>query len=149
MHSSLTSPTIERLEEQIKWYDDKSTSNRRWYKWLKGVEITAAAMIPIVSFLSGFPILTAFLGGAIVVLEGVQGINQFQRNWIAYRTTCEQLKHEKYLWLAKAGPYSIAAKPEALLAERVESLVSEEHAKWISTMEHSVSTAPRQSGGQN
>ncbi len=143
MHGALPSPTIERLDDQIKWYDRKSVTYQRWYKWLKGLEITVAAMIPLVTFLNGFTFLAALFGAIILILEGVQGINQFQYNWISYRTTSEQLKHEKFLWLAKAGPYSMASRPDALLAERVESLVSEEHAKWISTMEHAAS-----SGGQ-
>jgi hypothetical protein len=50
---------------------------------------------------------------------------------MTYRSTCEALKHEKHLWLAKAGPYLEAANPEALLAERVEALISREHAKWV------------------
>src|SRR6266566_2455496 len=125
MHPSAVNSTVERLDDQIRWYDQKSLSNQRLYKWLKGLEIVAAATIPIVAFLMGFAFLAAVLGATIVVLEGIQGINQFQHNWISYRTTCEQLKHEKYLWLAKAGPYSAATKTESLLAERVESLVSE------------------------
>ncbi|HLZ23716.1 MAG TPA: hypothetical protein VKQ30_16520 [Ktedonobacterales bacterium] len=43
------------------------------------------------------------------------------------------LKHEKYLFLAGAPPYRVAeADRLPLLAERVESLVSQEHAKWVS-----------------
>jgi len=38
-------------------------------------------------------------------------------------------QHEKYVYLAKASPYSGVADARALLAERVESLVSQEHAK--------------------
>jgi hypothetical protein len=45
------------------------------------------------------------------------------------------LKHEKYLYLANAGPYAAATTPRALLAERIESLVSQEHAKWASVQE--------------
>jgi hypothetical protein len=39
------------------------------------------------------------------------------------------LKHEKYTYLAKAAPYVNVADPHALLAERIESLVAQEHAK--------------------
>jgi hypothetical protein len=46
-----------------------------------------------------------------------------------------ELKHEKFLWLAKAGPYATAERPDVLLAERVEALISREHAKWVSTRE--------------
>jgi hypothetical protein len=36
-----------------------------------------------------------------------------------------------------AGPYLNAENPAALLAERIEELVSTEHAKWASEMEQS------------
>jgi hypothetical protein len=37
--------------------------------------------------------------------------------------------------MAQAGPYGAAPDPEALLAERVEGLVSQEHAAWVSQHE--------------
>ena len=46
-----------------------------------------------------------------------------------YRSTAEALKHERYLYLAAAGPYGGDDRVR-VLAERVEGLVSQEHAKW-------------------
>jgi hypothetical protein len=63
---------------------------------------------------------------------------QYQQNWTAYRSTCERLKHEQYLYLAGAGPYAGLAEPAPLLAERVEGLVSQEHAAWASQQEETV-----------
>ena len=120
----------DRLEDQIGWYDKKSISNQRAFKALKVITIIAAATVTLSAAYEAPPLLTAMIGAMIFVVEGLQALNQYQQNWIIYRSTCEELKHEKYLCLAKAGPYSNARKPEALLAERVESLVSREHAKW-------------------
>jgi len=39
-------PTLERLEDQINWYDRKSNQNHRVYKWLKIIEIVAASLVP-------------------------------------------------------------------------------------------------------
>jgi len=125
-------PSMDRLEEQISWYDDKSGFNQGWFKFLKTVEIVLAALIP---FAAGFKwpvVLIGLLGVSIVVIEGLQSLFQFHYNWISYRSTCESLKHEKYLFLANAGPYKSVEDSKALLAERVEALVSHEHAKWIS-----------------
>ncbi|MCX6813125.1 MAG: DUF4231 domain-containing protein [Candidatus Azambacteria bacterium] len=36
-------PTIQRLEEQINWYDRKSNHNQRFFHWLKIIEIVVAA----------------------------------------------------------------------------------------------------------
>jgi|SRR3990170_6526241 len=135
MNEAEINPALGRLEEQRKWYSEKSAENKRRFQSLKVIEIVAAAIIPFAAGYSGLAVLTGLLGVLIVVLEGIQGIYQFHDNWIAYRSTSEALKHEKYLWQAKAGPYMDAENPDALLAERVESLVSIEHAKWVLTQE--------------
>jgi hypothetical protein len=150
--------TMERLDDQIDWYDRRSTRNQNYYKSLKLAVIVIAALIPLLSASPQIP-FTQFevprfvlgaLGAAIAVIEGVQQLNQYQANWISYRSTCEALKHEKYLYLAKAGPYAAASDTHALLAERVESLVSQEHAKWASTQTSAEKAKPsvgNQEGG--
>lgn len=132
-------PIIARLEDQIAWYDRKSLSNQHIYKRIKVIEILAAAMIPFLAALT-FPyvaLITGGLGVVITVLEGLIHLNQYQQNWTTYRSTCEALRHEKFAYLGKATPYAGVADAYALLAERVESLVSQEHAKWASSQEQS------------
>src|SRR5579875_2011823 len=94
-------PTLERLEDQIGWYDHKSNFNQRTFKWMKVIEIGAAGLVPL---FSGFklPWVAGGLGALIAILEGVLQLNQYHYNWITYRSTCESLKHEKYLYLAGA-----------------------------------------------
>jgi Protein of unknown function (DUF4231) len=133
-HAPENDPIMQRLEDQIAWYDRKSMTNQRYFRRIKMVEIGAAAIIP---FLSAFTFprimwVTGGLGVLITILEGMLHLNQYQQNWIAYRSTCESLKHEKYVYLGKAAPYGNTADAHALLAERIESLVSQEHAKWAS-----------------
>jgi uncharacterized protein DUF4231 len=125
-------PTIERLEDQIQWYDTRSVRNQRRYKIMKTVEIAAASLIPLAAGLGAPAYATGGLGALVTVLEGLQHLNQYHNNWITYRSTCEELKHEKYLWTANAGPYKGVEDSYALLAERTEGLISREHAKWIS-----------------
>jgi len=134
--------TVERLEDQINWYDRRSSYNQRMFKWLKGIEIVAAAVIASSAGLQMPAKLTAGLGFLIVILEGLQHLNQYHHNWITYRSTCEALKHEKYLNLANAGPYAMAVDPHILLAERIEGLISQEHAKWVSAREEAGKTRP-------
>jgi|SRR5215472_3471027 len=137
---SESDPIIDRLEDQIRWYDRKSMSCQRIFKRMKVVEIVAAAIIP---FLAGLNLkamlwsawLTGGLGLIVTVLEGLLHLGQYQQNWITYRSTCEALKHEKYLYLGESGPYASVDNPHSLLAERVESLVSQEHAKWASVQQ--------------
>lgn len=126
----------QRLEKQIAWYDTKSMSAQRAYKWTKITEILFAATIP---FVAGINItLTAILGVAITLIEGLQQMNQWAQNWTTYRSTCEALRHEKYSYIGKSGVYEGKEEAEAkrILVQRVESLISTEHSKWISRQEY-------------
>jgi Protein of unknown function (DUF4231) len=133
--STPESPAEARVHDQIAWYDQKSQHNQRWFKGLKICQIVTAAAIPVAAGVSAPVWLVGGGGALIVVLEGLQQLQQYQQNWTTFRATCERLKHEQFLYLAHAGPYGVAPNPEALLAERVESLVSQEHAAWVSQRE--------------
>jgi hypothetical protein len=76
--------------------------------------------------------MTGGLAAVVVLLESAQHLYQFQEHWITYRSTAEALKHERYLYLAKAGPYAGDDRHREL-AERLEALVSQEHAKWAAS----------------
>lgn len=134
--------TLDHLQDQIEWYDGKSGRNQKAFKFLKICTISAAALIPVFAKIDGMSWITVGLGVLIVILEGLQQLNQYHSNWISYRSTCEALKHEKFLYLGKAGMYAAAADPHALLAERIESLVSQEHAKWASGQEQGQKASP-------
>lgn len=127
-----SSASWQRLEEQIKWYSHGARRNKRWYMRIKVVQIVSAAAIPVLSATSLPTWVAGGLGASIVVLESIQQLFQFHSNWTHYRSTSESLKHEKFLYLAHAGSYATAANPEALLAERIESRVSQEHSAWAS-----------------
>lgn len=125
----------DRLQDQIAWYDRKSQVNQAWFKRLKVGQIVTAAAIPVAAGASVSVSVIGAAGALIVVLEGLQQLQQYQQNWTTYRSTCERLKHEQHLFLAQAGPYAQAPNPEEMLAERVEGLVSQEHAAWVGQRE--------------
>ena len=127
------SPTLQRLDEQIAWYDGKSRECQLRYKGLKAVVIGGAAAIPAVAAFDVPVYVAGILGAVVVVVEGLLQAYQYHKNWITYRSTAESLKHEKYLYLARADAYAHAKNPLRLLAERIEGLISQEHARWIST----------------
>jgi hypothetical protein len=125
-------PSWQRLEEQIAWYSRGARRNKRWYMRIKVVQIVSAAAIPVIAATSLPTWISGGLGALIVVLESIQQLFQFHSNWTHYRSTAEALKHEKYLYLAQAGSYAGVPKPDALLAERIEGRVSQEHSAWAS-----------------
>jgi hypothetical protein len=133
-------PTWDRLEDQIGWYDRKSGNDQRRYKRLKLLELAVAATLPVVAGVGSPVWAIGGLAAVIVVLEGAQHLYQFQEHWITYRSTAEALKHERYLYLAQAGPYA-GEDRRRQLAERIEGLISQEHAKW--TASHQEARAPK------
>jgi hypothetical protein len=139
-------PTFKRLKEQIDYYSTKSRSSQRAFKRIKVAEIVAAAFIPCLGSLPfawlkpHLVLVTGALGVLITILEGVLHLNNYHENWTNYRATSEALKHEKYLYLGHAGPYAGAPAADSLLAERVESLVSQESAQWTARQQQSAKT---------
>lgn len=136
-----------RLEQQIRWYDQKSQSAQKWFKRTKLIEFICGAMVPPAALVCG-PV-AAGLSAVVIVLEGLQHLNQWQHNWITYRSTCEMLRHEKYSYLARSGGYEGMNDDEAKrqLVENVEGLVSTEHAKWLSRQNQSLKSSRKSKGG--
>ena len=127
--------TLDRLDDQARWYGRKSKRAQRIYKSFKTIEIIAAALIPFLTGRTFEPkdLVIGGLGVLITILEGILQLNQYQQIWATYRATSEALTHEKFLFLAVAGPYSAAGvNSPMLLAERIEALMSQENTKWVS-----------------
>jgi len=124
----------ERLQDQIDWYDRKGMKNQKWFKRLQVAAILASVTIP---FLSGYitettlllKVSVGLLGLIVAAITAVLGLYKFQENWFEFRTTCESLNHEKYMFLTQSEPYD-QDNPFRLLVERVESLISKENTAW-------------------
>jgi Protein of unknown function (DUF4231) len=132
-------PIFQRLEDQISWYGARARICKGQYTRLKSLEIVFAAAIPVLSAINislgspnpaGHKIswIILCLGALITIIEGLVKLNSYEENWLSYRTVCENLKHEKFTYLAKAGPYKKAPEPYVLLAERIEDILSEKAA---------------------
>jgi hypothetical protein len=131
----------QRLENQINWYSEKSSECQRHYKWLRQLEIVAAAVIPFLSGMidsaPGSKWVIGILGIIIALSTAATSLFKYHENWIQYRITAEQLKHEKYLFATRSGPYQSDA-PLSLLVERVETLISKEAGTWAQTVREAV-----------
>lgn len=122
-----------RLEHQIAWLDGKSAYHQRWYRRLKVVAIVAAALVPLVSGLDGYAPWAGLLGVIVVLAEGLQHIQQHHENWLRYRSTCENLLHEKYLYLGGAAQYEglDADSAHRQLVASVETILAREGEQWL------------------
>ena len=84
---SQSNPTLDRLEDQISWYDNKSRVNQRWYKWLKLLTMVSAVFVPVLSVPNWGRHYVAALGIIIVLAEGIQHANPSDT-----RSTCTSRK---------------------------------------------------------
>lgn len=126
-----------RLEDQITWYDKKGQWNQKAFKSLRIAEIVAASSIPffvghIHQTDSKVKLVVGLLGVVVAVIAGIVSLCKFHEYWIEYRTTCETLKHHKYLYLTKSAPYD-EENAFNVLVENVESLISKENSNWQNT----------------
>jgi hypothetical protein len=119
----------QRLENQINWYDQKSLSCQKKYKWLKRIEILFATSIPVLTTISPNMIIISVLGGSIAFIEGWLTLSKYHENWIEYRSICELLRQEKFMFLTKSGVYT-SEHSLKYLVERVESIISKENVNW-------------------
>jgi hypothetical protein len=127
------SVTLERLEDQFGWYGRKSRACKNRYMAAKLVQLAATAAIPAAEHLTQDYAKTVpvVLGSLLVAGEGLLQLARYHENWLSYRATLEALKHEKFLFLALAGPYASAVNAMQLLAERIEAIVSQENSSWV------------------
>ncbi|MGI6340469.1 MAG: DUF4231 domain-containing protein [Bacteroidales bacterium] len=126
----------ERLQDQIDWYSQKSTTNKKYNYFLKTAILIISTSIPLISGISGLDDITVrivlgILGAIVAILTGLVSLFKFQEKWTNYRTTSETLKHEKYLFLTKTSPYHEQDSFGALV-NRVESIISRENSDWNS-----------------
>ncbi|OGU37030.1 MAG: hypothetical protein A2315_04965 [Ignavibacteria bacterium RIFOXYB2_FULL_35_12] len=130
-----------RVQDQIDWYDRKSSSNRKMFKSLRLSEIILSALIP---FLSGITailasyekegiIIISLFGVIIACMAGILSLGQFQEHWIEYRTTAEGLKKEKYLFQTMVEPYN-KEDSFSIFVQKIETLVSKENTNWSQYM---------------
>lgn len=123
-----------RVDDQIEWYDNKSAYCQKMYKILQITEIILAALIPLLSAYSencAIAIVVGLFGSAIAITESISKLNKYHENWIEYRTTCELLRYQKYLYETHSSPYNQEEETiENLFVRNIENIISSENNKW-------------------
>ncbi|WP_263350176.1 DUF4231 domain-containing protein [Acidicapsa acidisoli] len=125
-------PIFARLQDQLFWYSQKSRQARKAFKRIKVIEIVAAALIPFLTEYISPGVISTIRGLAVLitVLEAILHFNHYEENWLSYGAVAESLKREKFMFLAKAGPYASASDPRVALAERIEAVMAQESTQW-------------------
>ncbi|MDM8265618.1 DUF4231 domain-containing protein [Limosilactobacillus pontis] len=127
-----------RLNDQLNWYDKKSTTQKRCYYWSKFITLVCTASIPVISVVfrqqSFTVVITATIAAIATVTEGILTLTKWHEKWIAYRSNAEALKHEKYSFLTSSGAYANLSEQEKFhaLVDRTENIISNENTNWAS-----------------
>ena len=125
----------ERYEDQVKWYNAKSSQHKRYYHWFQWAAIIISASLPVLvlAIPTKFALVTVILSIILAIITTALKTFKFQEIWLNYRTTAETLKKEKFYYDAGATEYTDAENKEQLFIERVEALISRENTLWIAT----------------
>lgn len=126
-----------RYKSQIKWYDEKAISNKKYHKNLQIILIVFSALTPVLIaidfslseyvFLKWIAVITAVI---VAISSSSLRIFKFYDNWTTFRNICETLKKEINFYDSNSGEYSNCNDKEALFVQNVESLISRENNLW-------------------
>lgn len=124
-----------RYEDQINWYSNSASKNKRFYTFFQWSVIILSASLPVLiaSVPHSWQWLTVII--SILLAIGIASLKtfKFQENWINYRTISETLKKEKHYYDAELDDYADTSDKEALFVDRVETLISRENTLWVTT----------------
>jgi hypothetical protein len=122
----------EDLKDQRGWYGQRASRFKDRAQQLSLAVLVAGALTTFVQAfgtLPWVPVVTAFLGGLVVLAESWQRIARYNEGWAAYRLASERMKREHRLYVNGAGEYrGLADEQEAFLrfVENVEAIIAEE-----------------------
>ena len=146
-------PTIEdyiekRYKKQLQYYEKHASDNRVRFYISQIVIIAVSALIPIINTIpnenadiNAIKMASSIFGFIIIVATGFLQLTKSQENWISYRSTAELLQSEYHLFKMKSGDYSDEKigndnrKREQLFVNRIETIISEEGKKFLSSHE--------------
>ncbi|EOD66475.1 DUF4231 domain-containing protein [Amycolatopsis vancoresmycina] len=132
----------QHLRAEFAWYHRAATRTRLGYQGLKTVSITVAAAVPVLAAVAAPPAWTASFAAVVVVLEGVQQLFQLHTNYLSYRGSAEAIRQLAYQYAGRVGPYRDAGTRRDALAADLHAVISDEGARWSSTMRKAPGPAP-------
>jgi hypothetical protein len=135
----------ERVEGQARYYSNKSYRNRVIYLSIMTLQIILAAYLPLAGKFTDDPknldIQISVIGAIILVLTGLQGLNNFKEKWISYRKTAERVKQEKYRFLTLSNAND---KEFTDFVVKMEEIFANENKEWAN-----IKSTERTSSSQN
>jgi len=124
-----------RLDDQIDWFNQKSAYNQKLYKRLKKTETACTIVLPVIGIIPfadyGWNKIGLVVLGAIATyIRCWSNIETYYELWTKYRTACELLKKEKFLYQTHTGIYREEDARDSVLVEQVERILAAENSQW-------------------
>lgn len=129
----------ERLQDQLAWFERKSSWNQKRYRFLRTMVLILSVSIPLMAGFvqEGGKYLQYGIAGAgllIAIAEGLISIYKYHDNWVQYRASAEALKREQYLLMTGTGPYEKKFQNDQerlqTLVGRVEQILGSDIEQW-------------------
>ena len=129
-----------RVEDQIKWYGNKSSKCQNKYKIWQVIKIIALLFVTIVSlwgdrdpekipFSEYVSYIVGALGAFVIFIESFIKIYDYKKLWVQYRMASENLLREKLMFETKSEPYD-GSEPFKLFVQNCESIMKGENKGW-------------------
>ena len=137
-----------RVEDQLNFYEKAANRAKRTFMWMQTSIIVLGVLVPVivnipsswgsgesaVDLTTAIKIAVTVFSLTVAILTGILNFRKYGDLWLSYRLTEESIKHEKFMFLTRAGPYtSEPAFPS--FVEKFESIVSAEHGKFRTLFE--------------
>jgi hypothetical protein len=126
-----------RVVPQRKWHAGKARWNKRRYYAMEITTLVSGALIPVVNLCPISParagLLSALLGGVVVIATAIAKLCKFQENWLQFRALVETLDREVELYVNRVADYAGSAHGDRnrLLVERVENLLAANTSNYV------------------
>ena len=127
---------LKRFEQSVLWYIKNANNCKIWYFALSIVGIVLPLSIPILNLFNDSSYVKLLITLVSVFTSFVTALLSLLKShdkWINYRSVAEALQTELTLYISKCGDYADSTQEERnqLFAERIETLMGNEHIKWI------------------
>jgi hypothetical protein len=135
----------ERVDQYQGWYDRKSVSMKSRYLRMRAFSVIGGGLVPVLINLPGqwtvlgVPVIQAVvtvISLLVVIVVSLESVFHYREQWKNYRSTEQQLGHEKFLFRSRVGIYRELSDQDAfrLFVERVEEAIANENAATLNVM---------------
>jgi Protein of unknown function (DUF4231) len=124
---------LERWKRQKNWYEHHAYRNRVLHNASQATAVILSGITPVLVAWTELPTPLKALPPAIAAIAaGLNGVFHWQRNYVRFQWTAEELKSEQFSYSTRTKHYPDRSVEDALkyFAERIEGIALTETSDW-------------------